>query len=103
MQDYVSGSKVHPTIQDKPELKDLTRSLNNMASEWKRLGIQLDISDGMLDTIEANHPQNAQNCLSEMLKTWLKQKGDPRWVNIVDAVESLENQQLGKKLREMLK
>ena len=102
-QDHASGSRSreHPTILGKPELKDLTGALNKVASEWKRLGVHLGIPTETLDTIAADHPHKSQNCLLEMLKEWLKQQVDPppSWVNIVDAVESLEDKQLGKELR----
>ena len=72
-----------------------------MADKWMRLGICLGIQKGMLDTIAENCPHNAQNCLAEMLNTWLQQQVDPppSWVNIVDAVESLGDKQLGKELK----
>ena len=75
--------------------------LNNIADKWMRLGICLGIQKGTLDTIAGNCHHNAQNCLAEMLNTWLRQQVDPppSWVNIVDAVESLGDKQLGKELR----
>ena len=79
----------------------MTGALNNMADKWMRLGIHLGIPKEMLDTIAVNCYHNAQNCLVEMLNTWLRQQVDPppSWVNIVDAVESLGDKQLGKELR----
>ena len=72
-----------------------------MADKWMTLGICLGIPKGMLDTIAENCHHNAQKCLLEMLSTWLKQQVDPppSWVNIVNAVESLGDKQLGKELR----
>ena len=98
MQDSASGSRGH---QSKPELKDLTGALNNMADKWMRLGIRLGIQKETLDTIEADHHHNSQNCLIEMLNTWLRRQVNPppSWANIVDAVEFLGDKQLGKELR----
>ena len=98
MQDSASGSKEHPTIPTKPKLKDLTSALNKVASGWKRLGVNLEISN----TIAADYPHKSEDGLLEMLKEWLKQQVDPppSWANIVDAVESLEDMQLGRELRE---
>ena len=91
-------SRGHPS---KLELKDLTGALNNMADKWMRLGIRLGIPKSTLDTIAGNCHHNAQNCLAEMLNTWLQQQVDPpSWANIVDAVESLGDNQLGRELRE---
>ena len=90
-------------ITGKPQLKDLTGALNKVASEWKRLGVHLGIPVTTLDTIAADHSHNSQDCLLEMLEKWLKQQVDPpppRWADIVDAVESLEDMQLGRELRE---
>ena len=102
MQDSASGSKEHPAIPSKPELKDLTDALNKVASEWKRLGVRLKIPVTTLDTIAADHSHKSQDCLLEMLKEWLKQQVDPppSWAVIIDAVEYLGDKQLGKELRE---
>ena len=101
VQDSPSGSKEHPTIPDKPELKDLTGALNKVASEWKRLGVNLEIPEGMLNNIAADYPHKSEDCLLEMLKEWLKrQDAPPSWATIVDAVESLGYKQLGSELKE---
>ena len=102
MQDSASGSKEHPTIPSKPELKDLTGALNKVASEWKRLGVNLEIPDGTLNNIAADYSHKSQDCLLEMLKEWLKQQVDPppSWGNIIDAVERLGDMQLGRELRQ---
>ena len=102
MQDSASGSKEHPTIPSKPKLKDLTSALNKVASEWKRLGVNLEIPEGTLNNIAANYPHKSEDCLLEMLKEWLKQQVDPppSWANIVDAVGSLGYKQLGSELKE---
>ena len=101
MQDSTSGSKEHPTIPSKPELKDLTSALNKVASEWKRLGVNLKIPDGTLNNIAADHPHKAEDCLLETLQEWLKRQDiPPSWANIVDAVELLGYKQLGSELKE---
>ena len=101
VQDDGPGSRGHPTISGKPELKELTSALNKVASEWKRLGVNLGIPTETLDTIAADHPHSSQNCLLEMLNQWLKQQLDPpSWGNIIDAVESLGDWQLGRELRQ---
>ena len=72
-----------------------------MASEWKRLGVNLEIPEGMLNSIAADYPHKSEDCLLEMLKEWLKrQDAPPSWANIVDAVESLGYKQLGSELKE---
>ena len=72
-----------------------------MASEWKRLGVNLEIPEGTLNNIAADYPHKSEDCLLEMLKEWLKrQDAPPSWATIVDAVESLGYKQLGSELKE---
>ena len=77
-------------------------NLNNMAYNWRQLGIQLGIKLETLDTIAESYYHKPQNCMSGMLNTWLKQQVDPppTWADIIDAIESLGDKQLGRKLRE---
>ena len=101
MQDHVPGPKEQPNIPDKPELKDLKDTLNKVAHRWMELGISLRISMPKLNSIEASFQHNHERCLVKMLDTWLQQQVDPppRWGNIIDAVESLGDLQLGRELR----
>ena len=105
IQDRASGSKENPTIPGKPELKpklkDLMCALNNVADEWMTLGVQLDIPKPELNTIELKCQRNPKRCLLEMLENWLQLQVDPppSWTNVVNAVESLGNKQLGEELR----
>ena len=102
MQDFVPESPEQPNISGKPELKDLTGALNKVAHRWMELGIYLQISKPRLNSIETNFQRNPERCLVEMLDIWLQQQVDPppRWGNIIDAVEYLEDRQLGRELRQ---
>ena len=101
-----SRSKERLTVPGKPELKpklkDLTCALNNVADEWMTLGVQLDIPKPELNSIEANCQRNPKRCLLEMLENWLQRQVDPppSWTDVVNAVESLGNKQLGEELRQ---
>ena len=72
-----------------------------MADQWMTLGVQLGIPKSELNSIEATYLNNPKRCLLEMLEEWLKQQVDPpSWTDVVNAVEFLGDNQLGKELRE---
>ena len=88
-------------IRSKPELRDLMRALyNQVADKWMILGIQLGISHGSLRSIEVNCLRDPQKCLLEMLEMWLQQVDPPpTWAAVIDAVEFIGQEQLGRELR----
>lgn len=72
---------------------------HTMANEWRAIGVQLEISN--LDTIETKHHGDPRACLLGMLGTWLKRVDPPpTWSAVIEAVEFLGEEQLGRKLRE---
>ena len=81
-------------------MKKLTTALyHKVASKWKVIGVQLKISD--LASIEANHSGDPHLCLVEMLEVWLRRVDPPpTWTAIIEAVEFLGEEQLGKELRQ---
>ena len=107
---YHTGKKYHSIcdigpvapIRNKPELKDLMDALyNQVADIWMILGIQLGISHGTLRSIEVNCLRNPQKCLLEMLQMWLQQVDPPpTWAAVIDAVEFIGQEQLGRELRQ---
>ena len=81
----------------KPELKDIFKELYTKAADkWENLGIFLGVNPGQLDAIKTStNNQSSQNCLREMLKTWLKQIGPaPTWKAMVNAIKDLDDLQL---------
>lgn len=58
-----------------------------VASEWKNIGTFLEISNGELNTIGVNYPSRTQDCLREMINSWLTMS-DPvlSWERLWDAV-----------------
>ena len=82
-----------------PTLKELMTALyRKVAHKWKAIGIYLEISD--LDSIETKHHGDTHLCLLEMLDAWLKRVDPPpTWSAIIDAVEFLGEEQLGRELR----
>ena len=60
----------------------------------------LEIPKGKLAGILEKYRGDSQKCLVEMLETWLERVDPPAtWAAIIDAVEFLGEEQLGKELR----
>ena len=71
-----------------------------VADKWKIIGVLLEISKGKLASIAEKH-RDPPNCLLEMLETWLERVDPPpTWAAIIEAVEFLGEEQLGKTLRD---
>lgn len=84
----------------KPDMKDLMDALyNEKAAQWKAIGFLLKITN--LSNIETKHHSDPQSCLLEMLEVWLKRVDPPpTWSAIIEAVEFLKDEKLGRELRE---
>ena len=39
-------------------------------SDWRRLGIQLGLTDNQLDNLQTDHPSSILDCTSAMLRQW---------------------------------
>ena len=58
------------------------------ARKWHNIGIMLDVPETTLEQIEADYPGDCQQCVREMIKSWLKQVNPPpTWKDLVDAVQ----------------
>ena len=74
---------------------------NTVANEWKPIGIYLHLPMPTLKAIDAEHQRDPHKCLIGMLEVWLKRVNPPpTWSAIIEAVEFLGEEQLGRKLRE---
>lgn len=70
-----------------------------VAAKWKPLGIYLEISN--LDSIAERCRGDPQNCLVELLETWLKKVNPPcTWATLIEALSLLGEEQLAGELRE---
>jgi GTPase SAR1 family protein len=102
--DFPSGYHywLEPTPQHKPDdmkpsavvasltLPSACKISFSLASEWKNLGLFLEIDIGLLDNIEHDY-KKASDCLREMFRTWLKQVDPPpSWQALAEAVEPLD-------------
>ena len=73
---------------------------HEVADKWKIIGVLLEIPKGKLGSIAEKH-RDPKNCLLEMLETWLERvHPPPTWAAIIEAVEFLGEEQLGKTLRD---
>ena len=73
---------------------------HKVADKWKVIGVLLEIPKGKLAHIADMHRGDPYTCILDMLVTWLKQVDPPpTWTAIIEAVEFLGEEQLGKELR----
>ena len=74
---------------------------HKVADEWKTIGILLKIPKAKLEAIAEKYRGDPHKCLLDVLETWLERVDPPAtWATIIDAVEFLQEEQLGKELRE---
>ena len=84
--------------QTKPKLSTCLRFLLPEAKHWHNIGSLLEISETTLEQIEADYPGDCQQCVREMIKSWLKQVDPPpSWKDLAKAVEII-NPCLAKKI-----
>ena len=85
-----------------PKLKDLIGALyHKVADKWKMIGVLLGIPRGKLASIAEKYRGDPHKCLVEMFETWLERVDPPTtWHAIIDAMEFLGEEQLGKELRD---
>ena len=80
------------TGNEKPELKDLYDYVAvKCASNWKQLGIILNINEDLLKIIEKDHLQNCEECCSKMLYDWLELTPDATWAMLLEAVDKVQS------------
>ena len=77
-----------PTAQKSIKLKDVYEDIVGISHKWYDLGLQLEVEEGTLKTIKSDNPGNSQDCLREMLSTWLKIDPRPTWHALCAALRS---------------
>ena len=79
---------------EKPQLKDLYDYVAvHYATNWKRLGRNLNIGENLLQMIEKDYPHNCEECCSQMLNNWLELTPDATWGILVEAVDKVQSMQ----------
>ena len=71
-----------------------------VAKHWHNIGVMLGIDpERTLERIEADYPGDCQQCVREMIKSWLKQVDHrPNWKDLADAVHDI-NPSLAKQIK----
>ena len=79
--------------------KNCLKFLLPVAKYWHNIGVLLGIDpDLTLEQIEADYPGDCQQCVREMIKSWLKQVDPPpSWKDLAEAVHEC-NPCLAKKI-----
>ncbi|CAI8017422.1 Probable serine/threonine-protein kinase kinX, partial [Geodia barretti] len=70
-----------------PKFKDLVEELFGVKKKWYSIGLQLNISDGTLDSIDAECKDNHTVALRRMLQEWRKQE-ETSWAAVVKVLQS---------------
>ena len=66
--------------------------MNSAASRWYHIGLALGIADPTLEEIGAGQMPDPENCLTNMLRVWLKRsydtdrQGMPSWQRLSQAI-----------------
>ena len=87
---------------NKPQLKELMDALDHkVADKWKMIGVLIEIPKGKLAATAERCQHDPHKCLLEMLESWLERiHPSASWAAIIEAVEFLGEEQLGKELRD---
>jgi len=72
-----------------PPLKDLQNYITpHYAARWRVIGTQLDLSRGLLDSIEYDHAHKAESCCNAVLEKWLDVDSSASWKKLFEVMES---------------
>ena len=70
-------------------LRDLVNELCVMKDIWSELGVQLNVPEFELRSIQMHHNNNPSRCLQDMLSEWLSiTSPPPTWQTVMDALNS---------------
>jgi hypothetical protein len=70
-------------------LGDVLEAVWEARSKWYNIGLKLRISPGTLDSISKAANQNPDDCLTAVIKDWLKNgKPKPSWEALAIALKS---------------
>lgn len=87
---YLSGAR--------PQLAVLARELRSMAAKWEPLMIQLGLECWQIQEISRDHPTAVRNKLEHALDVWLSNKIDASWVDVVYALQGIEQKVLANQI-----
>ena len=94
------------TLEQKVEKRDLLAVLCKVKHEWRIIGVMLGIKDTDIKSEEKNERHNDTEKLSEVLQSWMDQKGDVKvsWEAIINIMEKppFEYKEVADEIRKFL-
>ena len=88
----IIGSQIFLAKTGTPQLKDLMNEVTpHYCDYWTEIGTQLDMPQGILDSIEIEHSYGKwvqQRCCNKMFKEWLERDTSASWEKLDAAIKS---------------
>lgn len=69
-------------------MNDVYKELYSVRSNWYNFGLELKIEDSDLKAIQRKHLDNPDECLREVLSTWLNNSTKHTWTILANALRS---------------
>ena len=64
--------------------------IEKYATEWRNIGLELNITSAALDNINADHPDEVKAHCRAMLKAWLQKDPEASWEKLLRTVETTD-------------
>jgi len=62
--------------------------IENYATKWRNIGLELNVSSGALDIIEVDYSNDVKARCRAMLKIWFQRENEVSWGKLLHAVEA---------------
>ena len=81
------------TVNTRPATKNLQQCVTSKyATNWREIGIQLNLSDGDLSIIEEDNPRSVKKRCNAMLSKWLAVDSSASWKKLFAAIDACTGQ-----------
>ena len=64
--------------------------IEKYATEWRKIGLELNITSEALDNINADYPNEVKVRCRAMLKVWLQKDPEASWEKLLHTVEATD-------------
>ena len=82
-----------------PGLVELQDALSEVRARWYDLGLRLGLTPGTLDAIKTTYHHVADDCMREMLRTWLQETSKKAcWSDVVAALRAMKRNDVADKV-----
>lgn len=71
-----------------PTQKDIENELHDVKTKWKAIGIQLEVANGTLKSIDYANRGDAHQAFSDLIDHWLSQESAPSWAAVIGALRA---------------